>query len=65
MRMKVLFWGFEPIFDYFLTGWVNRFANAGDAAIEIVGSTAYRVRFFSFIIRFLASPFLSLVSLQL
>ncbi|KAL8544083.1 hypothetical protein ACS0TY_004572 [Phlomoides rotata] len=27
-----------------LPGWVNRFANAGDAAIEIAGSTAYRFR---------------------
>jgi hypothetical protein len=27
-----------------LTGWVNRFANAGDAAMEIAGNTAFRVR---------------------
>lgn len=28
----------------FVTGWVNRFANAGDAAIEVAGNTALRVR---------------------
>lgn len=27
-----------------LPGWVNRFANAGDAAVEIAGTTAYRFR---------------------
>lgn len=27
-----------------VTGWVNRFANAGDTAAEIVGNTAFRVR---------------------
>lgn len=27
-----------------LTGWVNRFANAGDAALEVAGNTALRVR---------------------
>lgn len=32
-------------FPGFLTGWVNRFAHAGDAAVEIAGNTAYRVRF--------------------
>ncbi|KAL8534466.1 hypothetical protein ACS0TY_010469 [Phlomoides rotata] len=29
-----------------LPGWVNRFAHAGDAAVEIAGNTAYRVRFY-------------------
>jgi hypothetical protein len=29
-----------------LTGWVNRFANAGDAAMEVAGNTALRVRSF-------------------
>ena len=28
----------------FVTGWVNRFANAGDAAMEVAGNTALRVR---------------------
>ncbi|KAG8390338.1 hypothetical protein BUALT_Bualt01G0073200 [Buddleja alternifolia] len=28
----------------FITGWVNRFAHAGDAAAEIAGNTAYRLR---------------------
>lgn len=28
-----------------VTGWVNRFANAGDTAVEIAGNTAYRVRY--------------------
>ncbi|KAK9063184.1 hypothetical protein SSX86_017054 [Deinandra increscens subsp. villosa] len=27
-----------------LPGWVNRFANAGDTAVEIAGNTAYRFR---------------------
>ncbi|KAI7731136.1 hypothetical protein M8C21_013908 [Ambrosia artemisiifolia] len=27
-----------------LPGWVNRFANAGDTAVEIAGTTAYRFR---------------------
>ncbi|XP_059629178.1 deSI-like protein At4g17486 [Cornus florida] len=27
-----------------LPGWVNRFAHAGDAAVEIAGNTAYRLR---------------------
>nr|GME06282.1 deSI-like protein At4g17486 [Ipomoea batatas] len=27
-----------------LPGWVNRFANAGDAAVEIAGNTAFRLR---------------------
>ncbi|KAI3731331.1 hypothetical protein L1987_62519 [Smallanthus sonchifolius] len=27
-----------------LPGWVNRFANAGDTAVEIAGNTAYRLR---------------------
>ncbi|KAK9672598.1 hypothetical protein RND81_12G111200 [Saponaria officinalis] len=27
-----------------LPGWVNRFANAGDAAVEIAGNTAYRFK---------------------
>ena len=27
-----------------LIGWVNRFANAGDAAMEVAGNTAFRVR---------------------
>ncbi|KAK1415233.1 hypothetical protein QVD17_31007 [Tagetes erecta] len=27
-----------------LPGWVNRFANAGDSAVEIAGNTAYRFR---------------------
>ncbi|KAK4431447.1 hypothetical protein Salat_0906800 [Sesamum alatum] len=28
----------------FVTGWVNRFANAGDTAIEIAENTAYRLK---------------------
>lgn len=27
-----------------MTGWVNRFANAGDTAMEVAGNTALRVR---------------------
>lgn len=27
-----------------VSGWVNRFANAGDTAVEIAGNTAFRVR---------------------
>jgi len=27
-----------------VTGWVNRFANAGDTAMEVAGNTALRVR---------------------
>lgn len=33
------------VLTIFVTGWVNRFANAGDAAIEIAENTAVRVRF--------------------
>lgn len=29
-----------------LTGWVNRFANAGDTAVELAGNTAFRVSIF-------------------
>lgn len=29
----------------FVTGWVNRFAHAGDAAMEVAGTTALRVGF--------------------
>lgn len=28
------------------TGWVNRFAHAGDAAMEVAGNTAERVSYF-------------------
>ena len=36
---------FNVIIDYSgFAGWVNRFAHAGDAAVEIAGNTAYRVR---------------------
>ncbi|KAK4384940.1 hypothetical protein Sango_2618000 [Sesamum angolense] len=30
--------------SFYLQGWVNRFANAGDTAVEIAGNTAYRFR---------------------
>ncbi|KAL6526971.1 hypothetical protein OROGR_016061 [Orobanche gracilis] len=30
--------------SHFLESWVNRFAHAGDAAVEIAGNTAYRFR---------------------
>lgn len=33
------------VLSIFVTGWVNRFANAGDTAIEIAENTALRVRF--------------------
>lgn len=32
----------------FMTGWVNRFANAGDIAMEVAGNTALTVRFHCF-----------------
>lgn len=35
-----------------VTGWVNRFANAGDAAMEVAGNTALRVRCSSAILFF-------------
>lgn len=47
----------------FVTGWVNRFANAGDTAVEIAGNTAYRVRRFLSICGFLLTPFWSLFML--
>lgn len=31
----------------FITGWVNRFAHAGDAAMEVAGNTAVKVGFSS------------------
>lgn len=42
-----------------VTGWVNRFANAGDTAVEIAGNTAYRVRLIFSIGRFLSTPWSS------
>lgn len=43
--MLIIFLG-EKFDDVFLVvGWVNRFANAGDAALEVAGNTAVRVRF--------------------
>jgi hypothetical protein len=29
---------------FFMTGWVNRFANVGDTAMEVIGNTASRFR---------------------
>lgn len=37
------------ILTIFVTGWVNRFANAGDTAIEIAENTAFKVRFCSLV----------------
>lgn len=37
-----------PVYSYnfhFITGWVNRFANAGDTAMEVAGNTALRVSY--------------------
>ena len=34
---------------FFTTGWVNRFANAGDIAMEVAGNTALRVRLFIYL----------------
>ncbi|PNX81556.1 hypothetical protein L195_g037579 [Trifolium pratense] len=28
---------------HFMTGWVNRFVNAGDTAMEVAGNTALRL----------------------
>jgi hypothetical protein len=32
-------------YSFFMTGWVNRFANAGDTAMEVAGNTALRVSY--------------------
>jgi hypothetical protein len=32
-------------YNFFITGWVNRFANAGDTAMEVAGNTALRVSY--------------------
>lgn len=42
--MLIIFWE-KPDDVYPVVGWVNRFANAGDAALEVAGNTAVRVRF--------------------
>lgn len=34
-----------PSLIAFITGWVNRFAHAGDAAMEVAGNTAVRVSY--------------------
>lgn len=34
------------LYNNMLTGWVNRFANAGDTAVEIAENTAFRVSSF-------------------
>lgn len=33
----------EPFLRHYFLGWVNRFANAGDTAVEIAEATAMRV----------------------
>lgn len=44
LNSKLVFWQFLLLI---CTGWVNRFANAGDTAVEIAGTTAYRVSIIS------------------
>ncbi|CAJ2658996.1 unnamed protein product [Trifolium pratense] len=43
--LVILPWKLLGIQHYFMTGWVNRFANAGDTAMEIAGNTALRVSY--------------------
>ena len=43
--MLIIFWEQKSDDAYPVVGWVNRFANAGDAALEVAGNTAVRVRF--------------------
>lgn len=43
--MLIIFWEKKSDDIYPVVGWVNRFANAGDAALEVAGNTAVRVRF--------------------
>lgn len=47
-----LFYGSYSYNDEAFTAWVNRFANAGDAAMEIAGNTALRVSYWSFLFLF-------------
>lgn len=47
-----LFYGSYSYNDEAFTAWVNRFANAGDAAMEIAGNTALRVSYWSFLFFF-------------
>lgn len=44
-RMMIIFSEENSDDVYLVVGWVNRFANAGDAALEVAGNTAVRVRF--------------------
>ncbi|PNX73272.1 hypothetical protein L195_g029171 [Trifolium pratense] len=41
--LVILPWKLLGIQHYFMTGWVNRFANAGDTAMEVAGNTALRL----------------------
>lgn len=50
-----------------MTGWVNRFANAGDTAMEVAGNTALRVRyeFQTLLTKWLRELFAGVVSSEL
>lgn len=48
LSLSLSFSNYLNVLMIFVLGWVNRFANAGDTAMEVAGNTALKVSYFQF-----------------